>query len=296
MALQKKRRHRSCLTAASRPRFPLQERPNLPSATPPKKKIFLAPTESSFPCPEDPVPDALIDYTELWKAVSMAKQPDTAQASGKSSDKGSTKGTEAYGDVLYHLGIDVDTAHTVTCPEEVIDLGDFISPATVDYPNLKTDEQLQELADKHKQHVEVPNEATMAARLMSQIFPFVDIPVLLSSERSTVPCQVLEFRSAFTGFDRFNASFYNYVRGPKKERDISPTEGDLRSRSDLTIMAYKTAISKRFRKTCNDYPGVHKECSAIAPFLSIEFKVSNDSAKVRESDTLDCYIFVLMIL
>jgi hypothetical protein len=218
----------------------------------------------------------------------MAKESDTVPAS--------TKGTEAYGEVLYRLGIDVDTGYEViTTPEEVIDLKHFKSPATVDYPNLQTEEQLQALADKHKRYAVVPNEATLAARLMSQIFPFEDIPDLLSSERSSVPCQVLEFRSAFTGFDRFNESIYNYVRGPKKERDILPNAGDLRSRSDLTIMAYNTAISKRLRKYCNEYPGVHKGCDAIAPFLSIEFKVSNDSAKVRESDTLDCYIFVLMI-
>ena len=42
---------------------------------PSKKRRFMGPTESSFPCPNDPVPDAPIDYTELWKAVSMTKPP-----------------------------------------------------------------------------------------------------------------------------------------------------------------------------------------------------------------------------
>jgi hypothetical protein len=185
-------------------------------------------------------------------------------------------------DILYRLGIDVDTDYgTVANPEGVIDLSQFKSPPTVDYPNLKADDQLQALADKHKRYAIVPNEATLAARMMNQIFPFDDIPDPRSSERSCVPCQILEFRSAFTGFDRFNESIYSYVRGSREERAIQPIDGDLRSRSDLTFMAYKNAIRQRFRGQSNKYPGVHKGYSAIAPFLSIEFKVSDDSAKVR---------------
>jgi hypothetical protein len=286
MTLRQEQQQRSCprgLTAASRPRLPLQERPNPPSATPGEKKGFLGPTESSFPCSKDPVPDAPIDYTELWKAVSMTKPPD--------ADKASSRGTEAYGGILYRLGIDVDTDYdTIASPEGVIDLSRFKSPPIVDYPNLKTDDQLQALADKHKRYAIVPNEATLAARMMSQIFTFDDIPDPGSSERSCVPCQILEFRSAFTGFDRFNERIYSYVRGSKEERALQPSEGPLRSRSDLTIMAYKNAMGRRFRRYCDKYPGVHKGCSAIAPFLSIEFKkVSDDPAKVRESDTPGCH-------
>ena len=86
--------------------LPLEERRN-PLATPPKRKRKL-PTELtpskenslfSFPYSKDLVPDALIDFTELWKAVSMAKLVD--------ADKASNKGTAAYDDVLYRLGIDV---------------------------------------------------------------------------------------------------------------------------------------------------------------------------------------------
>src|SRR5947209_5463495 len=63
-------------TTAWRPRLPLQECRNPPSLPvvvqssppfPPKKE------KSRFPCPTDPVPEAETDFTELWRAVSMAK-------------------------------------------------------------------------------------------------------------------------------------------------------------------------------------------------------------------------------
>src|SRR5947209_13952155 len=107
MTLQQEQQQRSCprgLTAASRPRFPLQGRPN-----------------SLFPCPQDPVPDAPVDYTELWKAVSMTNPP--------TADKATIKGTEVYGDVLYRFGIDLNTGYNaIANPEEVIDLRQFKSP------------------------------------------------------------------------------------------------------------------------------------------------------------------------
>src|SRR2546423_15392548 len=56
----------------------------------------------SVPMP-DPVPDAPIDYTELWKAVSMAKESDAAKSSQAAH---SNKGTEAYDNILHLLGID----------------------------------------------------------------------------------------------------------------------------------------------------------------------------------------------
>src|SRR5947209_17030146 len=120
MALQQELQQRSCprrLTATSRHRLPLQERPNPPSAAAPqKKKIFLGPTKSSFPRPQDPVPDAPTDYTDLWKAISMAKPPAT--------DKATSKDTVAYSDILYRLGIDIETAN-IANPEEVVDLSEF---------------------------------------------------------------------------------------------------------------------------------------------------------------------------
>src|SRR3954464_12635523 len=116
MTLQQERQQRSCprgLTAASRPRLPFQERPNpSPATAPPKIMRVLDPTQSSFPCSQAPVPDALIDYTELWTAISMAKPPTAT-----------SKGIAAYGDILYRLGIDVDTNYaTAANPEGVIDL------------------------------------------------------------------------------------------------------------------------------------------------------------------------------
>jgi hypothetical protein len=71
---------------ASNSRLPLQEQckflPNQKrklqtELTPPKGKSLFP-----FPCPKDPVPDAPIDFVELWKAVSMAN---------KSADKASNR-------------------------------------------------------------------------------------------------------------------------------------------------------------------------------------------------------------
>src|SRR4051794_19183134 len=100
-------RHRRVhrLTIASRQRLPLQERCNLSSLPPlPQDKPHL-------PCPTDPVPDDVEDFTELWKAVDMAKLPN-------SSKSVSSKGTAAYDDVLYCLGINIEeTSATLTEPK-----------------------------------------------------------------------------------------------------------------------------------------------------------------------------------
>src|SRR5438045_7875538 len=48
-------------------------------------------------------------------------------------------------------------------------------------------------------------------------------------------------------------------------------------------MAYMNAIGANLRTACKSYPGVHSEYNAISPFLSIEFKVSNQPAKRREA-------------
>src|SRR5271170_7268567 len=104
-------------------RLPLQERHNTPAVPPPPPKNF--PTEltppkekslSPFPRSTDPIPDAPIDYTELWKAVSIAKP---SPAAAKSNQAGSNKGTAAYGDVLYRLGIDIETITAVNNPEDI---------------------------------------------------------------------------------------------------------------------------------------------------------------------------------
>jgi hypothetical protein len=156
-------------------------------------------------------------------------------------------------------------------------------PQTVEYPNLSTGDQLQALADRHKNLTTGLNEATLAAHIMKNLFILNDIPELNSPERNSVPCQILEFRSAFTSYDRFNKDLYTFVRGSKKERTPQPDESDLRSRSDLTFMAYMNAVGELLRASCKDFPGVHNEFNALAPFLSIEFKVSNQPVKVREA-------------
>jgi hypothetical protein len=209
----------------------------------------------------------------------MAKKSDAAKSSQAAS---SNKGTEAYDNVLHQLGIDIEVTNKGD-PEEVIDLKDFQLPQTVQYPNLSTDEQLQALADRNESFTTGMNEATLAARVIQDLFVFQEPPKLKSSERSNVPCQILEFRSAFTSYDRFNKDLYTFVRGSKRERASLPQESDLRSRSDLTFMAHMNAIGMHLRRRSKGFPGVHNEYNAIAPFLSIEFKVSNQPAKVREA-------------
>jgi hypothetical protein len=226
-----------------------------------------------------PVPDAPIDYTELWKAVSMAKESDAAKSSQAAH---SNKGTEAYDNILHLLGIDI-RAIPRGDPEDVIDLGNVQLPRTVEYPNLSTDEQRQALADRYENLTTGMNEATLAAYMMQDLFIFQEPPKLNSAERSNVSCQILEFRSAFTSYNRFNSDLYTFVRGSKKERASLPQESDLRSRSDLTFMAHMNAIGVLLRRRCKTFPGVHGDYNAIAPFLSIEFKIDNQATKVREA-------------
>src|ERR1700733_3253119 len=252
--------------------------------TPPKNSPLLGPTKSTpnekflpfpFPSPTEPVPDAPIDYTELWKAVSMAKGSDTAKSN-------TSKDTQAYDITLQRLGIDI-TPNSRGEPKDVINLGDFQLPQTVEYPNLSTDEQLQALAKRYEETSATKmNEATLAARIMQAFFIFQGLPKPTSFVRSNVPCQILEFRTAFTSYYRFNKDLYTFVRGLKKERASPPQESDLRSRSDLTFMAHANAIGMHVRNECENFPGVHSEYGAIAPFLSIEFKASNESAKAEE--------------
>src|SRR5947207_2813926 len=127
MIYQHKQRQ-SCsrsLTTASRLRSPLRERHNTPAPpTPPNENA--PPKENSlfpFPCPKEPVPDAP-DFTELWKAVSMVKSSDVSK---------SNRSTKAYGDVLHRLGIDIETTHPTGSPGDVINLGEYQSPPTVEY-------------------------------------------------------------------------------------------------------------------------------------------------------------------
>jgi hypothetical protein len=221
-----------------------------------------------------------MDYTELWKAVSMAKESDAAKSS---QGPPRNEGTEAYDNTLHLLGIDIRVMLPIGNPKDVIDLSNFQLPRTVEYPNLNTDEQLQALADQNKSNTTGMNEETLAIRTMQHLFIFQELPKLQSSERSNVPCQILEFWSEFTSHDRFNKDLYTFVRGSKKERASLPQESDLPSRSNLTFMAHINAIGVLLRSRCRAFPGVHGEYNAIAPFLSIEFKVNNQPAKVREA-------------
>src|SRR4051812_31890256 len=100
----------------------------------PKKSLF------PFPSSEDPVPDAPIDYTELWKVISMSKPPDTSKAS--------SRGTAAYDRVLYGLGIDILENLELCTPEDINMDGLQLHP-TVQFPHFSTDEQLYELGQEH---------------------------------------------------------------------------------------------------------------------------------------------------
>ena len=203
-------------------------------------------------------------------------------AAAKSNQVGSSKGTAAYDDVLHRLGIDIETITAVNDPED-INLDGLPPQPTAQYSHLSTHEQLYALAEQHKRYGEGLNEATLAARLMSNLFIFADVPDPDDSGRSVVPCQTLELAGAFTKFDRFNKSLYSYVRGPRKRGGVQPHESELRYRSDLTIMAYNNAVSCRLRGNCRDYPGVHNSYNAVAPFLSVEFKSDASPANQREA-------------
>ena len=234
---------------------------------------------SPLPRSTEPVPDAPMDYTELWKAVSTAKESDVAKSSQAAP---SNKGTEAYDNTLRLIGIDIQSIPGGK-PEDVIDLEIYQLPQTVEYPNLRTDEQRQALANQCKRFTRGMNKATLAARIMKDLFDFHEVPEFESEDRRSVPYQMLEFRTPFTSYDRFNKDLYTFVRGSKKERASLPQESDLRSRSDLTFMAHMNAIGVFFRGDCGSFPGVHSQYDAIAPFLSIEFKVNNQPAKTKEA-------------
>ena len=214
----------------------------------------------------------------------MAKpSPAAAKSDQAGSNKGSNKGTAAYDEVLYRLGIDiVETFTTLHNPED-INVDGLPPQPTVQYSHLSTHEPLYALAEQYKRYAEGLNEATLAARLMSNLFIFADVPNPQDSHRSVVPCQTLELPGAFTNFDRFNKSLYSYVRGPRTRGAIQPRESELRYRSDLTIMAYKNAVTLRLRRDCKAYPGVHNSYNAIAPFVSAEFKPDASPANQREA-------------
>ena len=248
----------------------------LPAESKPPKEKSLFP----FPRSTDPIPDAFIDYTELWKAVSVAKPLSDA---AKSNQVSSSTGTTAYDDVLYRLGIDiVETGATLNNPED-INVDGLPPQPTVQYSHLDTHEPLYALAEQYKRYAEGLNEATLASRLMSNLFIFADVPDPDDPGRSIVPCQTLELSGAFTNFDRFNKNLYSNVRGPKTRGAIQPHESELRYRSDLTIMAYKNAVSFRLRDECRTYPGVHSSYNAVAPFVSVEFKSDASPANQREA-------------
>lgn len=234
---------------------------------------------SPLPRSTEPVPDAPMDYTELWKAVSTAKESDVAKLSQAAP---SNKATEAYDETLHLLGIDIGLIPGDN-PEDVIDLSNFQLPQAVEYPNLSTDDQLQALADRNESFTPALNEATLVTRTIQDLFIFQEPPKLNSPDRKSVPCQILESRSAFTNYDPFNKDLYTFVRGSKKERASLPQVSDLRFRSDLTFMAHMNAIGVRLRRRSRNFPGVHSKYDAIAPFLSIEFKVNSQQAKVKEA-------------
>ena len=85
--------------------------------------------------------------------------------------------------------------------KDVIDLARFQLPQTVQYPNLLTEDKLQELTNEHEKLTTGLNEATLAAHIMKTLFILDKIPESDSRERTSVPCQILEFRSAFTSYD-----------------------------------------------------------------------------------------------
>jgi len=94
------------------------------TSTPPKHGL------SNTPAYTPDVPDSEIDLTDLWEEVRMAK-------SKKDSEKGSNKGTVAYDDVLYRLGIDImEGLGHLTKP------GDIFDKYMDDYDNIRTNEQL----------------------------------------------------------------------------------------------------------------------------------------------------------
>jgi hypothetical protein len=203
--------------------------------------------------------------------------------SNQASSKASNKGTAAYEDVLYRLGVDiVETVTTLNNPED-INVDGLPPQPTVQYSHLSTHESLYELAEEYKEYAEGPNEATLAARLMQNLFIFAKVPKPQDSDRCVVPCQTLELPGAFENFDRFNKSLYNYVRGPRNRGATQPHESELRYRCDLTIMAYKNAISRRLRRDCKAHPGVHDSFNAVAPFVSAEFKPDASPANQREA-------------
>jgi hypothetical protein len=203
-------------------------------------------------------------------------------AAAKSNQTSSNKGTAAYDDVLYRLGIDIETITPVSNPED-INLDGLPPQPTVQYSHLSTHEQLYALAEQYKRYGEGLNKATLAARLVSDLFIFADIPNPTDPDRSIVPCQMLELPGTFTNFDRFNKSLYSYVRSPRTRGVIQPYESELRYRSDLTIMAYNNAVSRRLRRDCRAFPGVHNSYNAIAPFVSAEFKSDASPANRREA-------------
>ena len=71
--------------------------------------------------------------------------PDVAKPNQVGSETGSKAGTAAYDDLLYRLGIDIETTAPVSSPED-IDVDGLPPQPTVQYSHLSTHEQLYALA------------------------------------------------------------------------------------------------------------------------------------------------------
>ena len=59
----------------------------------------------------------------------------------------SSRGTDAYSGVLHRLGIDIEMRSLLCNRGDVMNLNEY--EWLVEYPNLRTDDQLQALADQH---------------------------------------------------------------------------------------------------------------------------------------------------
>jgi hypothetical protein len=104
------------------------------------------------------VPDSAIDLTDLWEEVRMANARKKTVAS-------TGKGTTAYSNILYRLGIDIiENWEPKTKPPDIYDESQ-LNTTTLEYDNLQSEEQLEAVALELTRNVGL-NEATFAARLI----------------------------------------------------------------------------------------------------------------------------------
>ena len=253
-----------------------------------------------LPDPHLPPPDK--NYTDVWALVMAAAQSSKLShpSTLKTATSGGEKGSNRYGEVLGKLGIDFI--------REIIKMQDLTRqftgsdtpiPFSVDISDEHARTMAGQIGDWYLR--QKPNEATLCHEICTLLFPGAASSHPRGSPEEPVIARIFEFRGPFNTYDL--GSLLNddvpfpFVRltpkerlsGPKFTRTLvkklehtTPAERDLHTRADLTFLVdlgYSHEFRQqilRYETDTEKFPGFFSSFMLGAPFLTVEFKRSND--------------------